>query len=64
MTKSAAHILALHLTSPSSSEAKVLANLLRHKDDDLRVSLVVNARGAGDEAFQPSVSSTMILRSR
>ena len=48
MITSAPHLLALHLTSPSGSEAKVLAALLRHKDADLRVSLIVNDRGIDD----------------
>ena len=49
VTMSVPHILALHLTSPSGSEAKVLASLLQHKDADIRATLIVNARAGDDE---------------
>ena len=43
-------VLAVHLTKPSSSEANVLAHLLRHLDPRIEVELVVNAAGCGDPA--------------
>jgi glycosyltransferase involved in cell wall biosynthesis len=41
-------VFALHLTPPSSSEACVLGQLLRHLDDDIEVMLAVNHLGVGD----------------
>jgi glycosyltransferase involved in cell wall biosynthesis len=43
-------VLAMHLTRPSSSEAKVLGLLLKDVDPDIDVHLVVNRDGAGDLA--------------
>lgn len=43
-------LLALHLTKPSNSEAKVLAALLRNLDEGIEVHLVLNRAGIGDEA--------------
>ena len=39
------NVLALHLTNPSSSEAKVLARLLEHVGPGVQVDLVLNRRG-------------------
>lgn len=43
-------VLAIHLTRPSSSEAKVLAALISHLDPAIEVELVVNRRGLDDPA--------------
>lgn len=45
-------LLALHLTKPSNSEAKVLAALLDNIDDEIEVHLVLNRAGMDDEASQ------------
>jgi glycosyltransferase involved in cell wall biosynthesis len=51
-------VLALHLTAPSSSEANVLANLLKHLPDDIDVKLVLNRHALDDgrSSFPPTVA--------
>jgi glycosyltransferase involved in cell wall biosynthesis len=51
-------VLAFHLTAPSTSEAIVLANLLKHLPDDIDVKLVLNRRALDDgrSKFPPAVA--------
>ena len=50
ITPDRTRVLALHLTKPSNSEARVLSSLLRDLDDDITVDLVVNDAGDSDTA--------------
>jgi glycosyltransferase involved in cell wall biosynthesis len=51
-------VLAFHLTTPSSSEANVLANLLKHLPEDIDVKLVLNQRALDGRrsSLPPSVA--------